>query len=85
MDVDSANINVAAFLPESKTAPTKDAKKGKKRTIATGDHMQVDEATGIEGTAAGLAAPQQKRKKQNSLELRKIPVPSHRYTARNMR
>lgn len=76
MDVDSANINVAAFLPEQASQNT--VAKGKKRAIRDEDNMQVDEASGIEGTAKGAAAPKNKRKKQSSLELRKIPVPSHR-------
>lgn len=80
MDVDSVNINVAAFLPEGTVKKTA-AKAGKKRAISEGDAMQVDETSGIEGTAKGAAAPKTKRKKQNSLELRKIPVPSHRYSA----
>lgn len=76
MDVDNPNINVAAFLPD--TAPK--AAKGKKRAISEGDRMQVDAATGIEATAKS-AAPKTKRKKPSSTELRKIPVPSHRYSA----
>lgn len=77
MDID--NINVASFLPPSTAASkVKPSTKAKKRALSENvDDMQVDEATGIEG-AIRTNVPKTKRKKHSSLELRKIPVPSHR-------
>lgn len=82
MDVTkAANIDTDAFLPP---AGRQQVKTGKKRTISTSsgavdEQMQVDEATGIEG-ARKTNGPKIKRKKQSATEIRKIPVPSHRYT-----
>lgn len=75
----SANIDTDAFLPPAGRQQTK---AGKKRTISTSsgaveEHMQVDETTGIEG-ARKKNAPKPKRKKHTAVEIRKIPVPSHR-------
>lgn len=80
MEVDkSENIDTDAFLPP---AGRKHVKIGKKRTISTSagadDQMQVDESSGIEG-ARKTQAPKAKRKKHTSIEIRKIPVPSHRF------
>lgn len=80
MDVDkSANIDTDAFLPP---AGRQQVKAGKKRTISTSagaeEQMQVDETTGIEG-ARKTNAPKAKRKKHTAVEMRKIPVPSHRF------
>lgn len=80
MDVDkTANIDTDAFLP---AAGRQHVKAAKKRTISTSngaveEQMQVDETTGIEG-ARKTNAPKSKRKKQTAVEIRKIPVPSHR-------
>lgn len=75
----SANIDTDAFLPP---AGRQQVKAGKKRTISTtiGDEeqMQVDEATGIE-CARKTNAPKSKRKKNTAIEMRKVPVPSHRF------
>lgn len=77
MDTNDNDINIDAnFLPATSAAKTSSAK-GKKRAISEGEQMVVDDATGIEGTVR--QAPRRKRKKQNSLELRKIPVPPHRF------
>lgn len=75
----SANIDTDAFLPP---AGRQQVKTGKKRTISTSsgvveEQMQVDETTGIEG-ARKTNAPKAKRKKHTAVEIRKIPVPSHR-------
>lgn len=80
MDVDkSANIDADVFLPP---AGRQQQKVGKKRTISTSngaeEQMQVDETTGIEG-ARKTNAPKAKRKKNTAIEMRKIPVPSHRF------
>lgn len=80
MEVDkSTNIDTDAFLPP---AGRQQAKAGKKRTISTSagaeEQMQVDETTGIEG-ARKTQAPKAKRKKPANVEIRKIPVPSHRF------
>lgn len=80
MEVDkSENIDTDVFLP---AAGRQQAKAGKKRTISTSagaeEQMQVDEATGIEG-ARKTHAPKNKRKKHTSVEIRKVPVPSHRF------
>lgn len=81
MEVDtSANIDVDAFLP-----PTgrQQGRTSKKRTISTAaepdDQMQIDESTGIEGKRK-TNAPKTKRKKQPNVEIRKVAVPSHRYS-----
>lgn len=80
MDVNkSANIDTHAFLPP---AGRQQAKAGNKRTISTSsgaveEHMQVDDNTGTEG-ARKTNAPKAKRKKHTTVEIRKIPVPSHR-------
>ena len=84
MEVDkSANIDTDAFLPP---AGRQQAKAGKKRTISTSagaeEQMQVDEASGIEG-ARKTQAPKAKRKKPANVEIRKIPVPSHRFVQEN--
>lgn len=76
----SANIDTEAFLPPAGRQQTKT---GKKRTISTSsgaieEQMQVDETTGIEG-ARKANAPKAKRKKHTAVEMRKIPVPSHRF------
>lgn len=75
----SANIDTDAFLPP---AGRQQMKTGKKRTISTSsgaveEQMQVDETTGIEG-ARKTNAPKAKRKKSTAVEVRKVPVPSHR-------
>lgn len=80
MDVDTTNINTDVFVP-SKTQK-KNQNKAKKRTISSttndndGDLMQVDDVSGIEGTAK-TNLPKKKRKK-TEVEIRKIAVPSHR-------
>lgn len=76
----SANIDTDAFMPP---AGRQQMKAGKKRTISTSsgvmeEQMQVDETTGIEG-ARKTNAPKAKRKKPTAIEVRKIPVPSHRF------
>lgn len=77
MDIenDDINIDTVSFVPA--VQQTVAAKKSKKRAISegAGEQMQVD-LSGIEGTVR--TAPRPKRKRQNSLELRKIPVPPHR-------
>lgn len=74
MDTNENDVNIDAvtFLPA-----TAQPSKAKKRAISEGERMVVDDASGIEGTVR--QAPRRKRKKQNSLELRKIPVPPHRF------
>lgn len=79
MEVDkSANIDTDVFLPATGRQQTK---AGKKRSISTSagadDQMQVDETTGIEGVRK-TNAPKNKRKKAANVEIRKVPVPSHR-------
>lgn len=86
MDVDkSANIDTGVFLPP---AGRQQLKVGKKRTISTSagaeEQMQVDESTGIEG-ARKTNAPKTKRKKHTAVEIRKIPVPSHRFEHQNLK
>lgn len=82
MDIDSANINTDEFLPSR--PQKKNHNKGKKRTISSttagddGEQMQVDDVSGIEGTRKSNV-PKTKRKKQLTVEMRKVPVPSHRY------
>lgn len=82
MDTEVAtNIDADVFMPSKKSQ----LKAGKKRTISStasghgndDQQMQVDEATGIEGSRKS-SAPKNKRKKHTSVELRKIAVPSHR-------
>lgn len=80
MEVDkNINIDTDSFLAPSGRQQTK---AGKKRTISTSagaeEQMQVDETTGIEG-ARKTNAPKAKRKKNTAIEIRKIPVPSHRF------
>lgn len=80
MEVDkSANIDADVFLPPTGRQAQKS---GKKRTISTSngaeEQMQVDETTGIEG-ARKTNAPKAKRKRHTAIEVRKIPVPSHRF------
>lgn len=75
----STNIDTDAFLPPD---GRQQVKAGKKRTLSTSsgavdEQMQVDETTGIEG-ARKTNAPKTKRKKHTAIEIRKIPVPSHR-------
>lgn len=82
MEVDkSANIDTDTFLPP---AGRQQAKTGKKRTISTSagaeEQMQIDESTGIEG-ARKTQTPKAKRKKHTAIEVRKIPVPSHRFVS----
>lgn len=81
MEVDkSLNIDTDAFLPPQGRQQSKvSGKTGKKRTISSnaGDDMQIDEATGIEGTRK-TNAPKAKRKKAAAVETRKVAVPSHR-------
>lgn len=80
MEVDkNLNIDTDAFLPPQGRQQSKSTKTGKKRTISStgGDEMQVDEATGIEGTRK-TNAPKSKRKKPAAVETRKVAVPSHR-------
>lgn len=73
MDTQNDNVNVADFLPASVS------KRGNKRHISEeGNQMQVDEVEGIEGTVQSTT-PKTKKRKQNNTELRKIPVPPHRY------
>lgn len=85
MDVNqTTNIDTDAFLPP---AGRQQVKTPKKRSISTSsgavdEQMQVDEATGIEG-ARKTNAPKAKRKKQAAVEMRKIPVPSHRLVQSN--
>lgn len=77
MDTESDNVNVANFLPASAN------KKGIKRAISDEvGQMQVDEVEGIEGTVK-TNTPKSKKRKQNNTELRKIPVPPHRYFVQN--
>lgn len=85
MQVDkSANIDTDAFLPPS---GRQQVKAGKKRTISTSagaeEQMQVDETTGIEGVRK-TQAPKAKRKKNTAIEIRKIPVPSHRFVSKQL-
>lgn len=88
MEVDkSANIDTDAFLPPVGRQQSKQqAKAGKKRTNSTSagadEQMQVDETTGIEG-ARKTQAPKAKRKKPANVEIRKVPVPSHRFVPEN--
>lgn len=84
MEVDkNLNIDTDAFLPpqgrQQSKSTGKTGKTGKKRTLSStgGDEMQVDEATGIEGTRK-TNAPKAKRKKPAAVETRKVAVPSHR-------
>lgn len=86
MDTDTtANIDADEFLPSKPSKRSQQTKAGKKRTISTrtvdndnDDQMQVDESTGIEGIRK-TQAPKTKRKKHTNLEIRKVPVPSHRF------
>lgn len=75
----STNIDTDAFLPPS---GRQQPKAGKKRTVSTAgngeEQMQIDETTGIEG-ARKTNAPKTKRKKHTNVEIRKIPVPPHRF------
>lgn len=76
MDTESENVNVADFLPASAVTTNK---KSNKRAISEDvNQMQVDEVEGIEGTVKSNT-PKTKKRKQNNTELRKIPVPPHRY------
>jgi len=83
MEVETVNIDADEFRPAA--AQKKNQNKGKKRTISSatndndGDHMQVDDVSGIEGTVKSTA-PKKKKKKQAVVEIRKVPVPTHRYT-----
>lgn len=81
MDTDEVNLSADNFLPtassHNKNKTTTNAAKGKKRTISDDNEMQIDEVSGIEGKAKS-ATQKPKRKKPTNLELRKIPVPSHR-------
>lgn len=83
MDIEAAaNIDTDAFLPPSGRQQIKSTKHTKKRTISTAktgdEQMQIDESTGIEGTRK-TQAPKNKRKKHTNVEIRKVPVPSHRF------
>lgn len=74
MASETTNISTDDFLPAKSSK-----KAGQKRTISVGndDQMQIDEVTGIEGVRK-TNAPKSKKKKTN-VEIRKIPVPSHRF------
>lgn len=80
MDIDTENINVNEFVPATKQNKSSDVThtKGKKRAISEGEQMQVDEVSGIEG-GAKKNTPKTKRKRHANLEVRKIPVPAHRF------
>lgn len=82
MEVETTDINTDDFLPSK--SQKRNQNKGKKRTISSttannddAEQMQVDEISGIEG-AAKTNMPKKKRKKQASVEVRKVAVPSHR-------
>ncbi|XP_022198877.1 RNA-binding protein pno1 [Nilaparvata lugens] len=50
-----------------------------KRRAPHDKEMEVDPTTGIEGKKVDLA-PVSKKSKRHGVEMRKVPVPSHRYT-----
>ncbi|CAG9764056.1 unnamed protein product [Ceutorhynchus assimilis] len=69
------NIDTDNFEPKSSQ---------KRRNISTGDSMEVDTHNGIEGRSKNRPAKSKRPKTQSFSEtkddMRKIPVPSHRYT-----
>lgn len=78
MASETVNISTDDFLPQKSSK-----KAGHKRTISFGDddRMQIDDVTGIEGVRK-TNAPKSKKKKTN-VEIRKIPVPSHRFVVKH--
>lgn len=73
------NIDTDEFLPSK----TKQNKAGKKRTSSSTmdideEQMQVDDTTGIEGGRKSTVV-KTKRKKFTNAEVRKVPVPPHRF------
>lgn len=79
------NIDTDEFLPSKSLKNTKN-KAGKKRTLSSTmdideeQQMQVDDASGIEGARKSTAV-KTKRKKFTNAEVRKIPVPPHRFVS----
>lgn len=77
MDIEDVNLSADSFLLSTSSAENKN-NKGKKRTLTENDEqMQIDDISGIEGKPK-TDAQKPKRKKQSSLELRKIAVPPYR-------
>lgn len=73
-----AEVNIDTNNFEPKQAP-------KRRNDSAGDTMEVDTHNGIEGRRKKHRPPKSKRAKTQSFsetkdDMRKIPVPSHRYT-----
>ncbi|XP_059055847.1 RNA-binding protein pno1 [Achroia grisella] len=76
------NINVEEFLPAKKTVKVKNVKR---RAISeSGDGMEVEEHNGIQGKAKhNRSRPKKKRNtepNESKVNMRKVPVPAHRYT-----
>lgn len=75
MEIENIDINADEFLPAKDVRKTK----AKKRAMSEGgDSMQIDEATGIEGSTKRNFSSAKKSKKSNA-DCRKIPVPPHRF------
>lgn len=76
MSESEVNINVEDFAP-SKSGT-------KRRTVSTGEAMEVETHNGIQGKAKkGPSKAKRNRMQSQSeskVEMRKIPVPAHRYT-----
>jgi len=81
MSTDTANISVDEFIPAKTIQRKRKGENANNSTVSTGgdEEMQIDDASGIEGNRKSTA-PKTKRKKHTNVEVRKIPVPSHRYT-----
>lgn len=55
-------------------------KKAPKRAAVPDEEMEIEVVNGVEGSAPRLTAAAKRSKRQSGVEVRKVPVPSHRYT-----
>lgn len=84
--METDNINVDEFLPAKKTVKLKNVKR--RAVSESGDGMDVEEHNGIEGKAKH-SRPKRKRAKKTAepnetkVNMRKVPVPAHRYITSN--
>ncbi|CAH0696375.1 unnamed protein product [Spodoptera exigua] len=81
--MESENINVEEFLPAKKTVKLKNIKR--RAVSESGDGMEIEEFNGIQGKAKHSRSRPKKKKRntepnESKENLRKIPVPAHRYT-----
>lgn len=80
--METENISVDDFLPAKNTVKLKNVKR--RAVSESGDGMEVEQHNGIEGKAKHTR-PKAKRSKKNAepneakVNMRKVPVPAHRY------